>query len=678
MGKYRVAVDTGGTFTDVFIFEEEFGEVVVQKVPSTPHNPSEAIVAGMEKAGISMQDVQLFSHGTTVGTNALITRNLPLTGMVNTKGFRDVIEIRRSTKPDLWDHYKDVAPPHVARRHRLEVSERIDYAGNPIKPLDEAEARRVAEIFKKRGMKAVAVCFMNSYMNGEHEQRMKQIVQEVMPEAYVCTSSELLPDIFEHERFSTCVINAVLGPVVSDYLKDLVGKLKALGYQGDILVLHSGGGVMKAETVTNYASRIASSGIAAGAIAMNQTAQLCGYPNAMGLDMGGTSADISLTYNGELRMANEWQVEFGYPIMYPSIEVITIGAGGGSIAWVDPGGSLRNGPQSAGADPGPACYQSGGMEPTNTDANLVLGRLNTNLLEGGMTINKQAAEEAVNKIAEHYGMSLVEAAYSILKVANANMCDALRLISVQRGYDPRDFALVGFGGAGPLHAAYLARELEIPTVIIPRYPGVHAALGCLLVDVRHDLQKTYLATSASAQINEIEDIFEQLEAEARELLKQEGMTGDRVELKRLMDIRYIGQWRQLAVNVPKPITTLAKALEVFHAEHERQFSWSNPDQVVEIYGLRVTAIGKVPMPSFNKADNGEQAEMPEPRQVRQVFFEKAGGFVDTPVYRRRDLPPGAKLRGPAIVEQLDTTTVIPVGVKARIDDYLNIIMDISR
>ena len=514
MSKYRVAVDTGGTFTDVFIFEEEFGEVIVQKVPSTPHNPSEAIVAGMEKAGIAMSDVKLFSHGTTVGTNALITRNLPPTGMVNTKGFRDVIEIRRSTKPDLWDHYKDVAPPHVPRRHRLEVPERIDYAGNEVTPLDEAQARQVAEIFKKRGMKAVAVCFMNAYMNGEHEQRMKQIIEETIPGAYVCTSNELLPDIFEHERFSTCVINAVLGPVVSDYLKDLVAKLKELDYKGDILVLHSGGGVMKAETVVNYASRIASSGIAAGAIAMNQTAQLCGFPNAMGLDMGGTSADISLTYQGELRMANEWQVEFGYPIMYPSIEVITIGAGGGSVAWVDPGGSLRNGPQSAGADPGPACYQTGGTEPTNTDANLVLGRLNTHLLEGGMQISKEAAEQAVSKIAEAYGMSTVEAAYAILKVANANMCDALRLISVQRGYDPRDFALVGFGGAGPLHAAYLARELEIPKVIIPRYPGVHAALGCLLVDVRHDLQRTYLATSAGAEIQEIEDIYEDLEAEA--------------------------------------------------------------------------------------------------------------------------------------------------------------------
>ena len=277
MAKYRVAVDTGGTFTDVFVFDEDSGKSIVQKVPSTPKNPALGVVNGMERAEIGLQDVTLFSHGTTVGTNALITRDLPLTGMVNTTGFRDVIEIRRSTKQDLWDHYKDVAPPYVPRRHRLEVEERIDYAGKVLTPLNEEEARHVARIFKKRGMEAVAVCFMNAYMNGANEQRMKEIVQDELPGAYVCTSSELLPEIFEHERFSTCVTNAVLGPVVSHYLEDLVGRLKELGYKGDVLVLHSGGGVMKAETVTQYASRIASSGIAAGAIAMNQTAQLCGF-----------------------------------------------------------------------------------------------------------------------------------------------------------------------------------------------------------------------------------------------------------------------------------------------------------------------------------------------------------------------------------------------------------------
>jgi N-methylhydantoinase A len=595
--------------------------------------------------------------------------------MVNTTGFRDVIEIRRSTKQDLWDHYKDVAPPYVSRRHRLEVEERIDYAGKIRTPLNEKDARRAARVFKKRGMESVAVCFINSYMNGAHEQRMKEILQEELPNAYVCSSSELLPEIFEHERFSTCVTNAVLGPVVSHYLEDLVGRLKQLGYDGDILVLHSGGGVMKAETVTQYASRIASSGIAAGAIAMNQTARACGFQNAMGLDMGGTSCDISLTYNGELRMVKEWEVEYGYPIMYPSIEVITIGAGGGSIAWVDAGDSLRNGPRSAGADPGPACYRTGGQAPTNTDANLILGRLNTVLLAGRMKLNKEAAERAVKKIADRFGMTVVDAAHSIIEVANANMCDALRLISISKGYDPRDFALVAFGGAGPLHAAYLARELEIPTVIVPRYPGVHAALGCLLVDVRHDLFKTYLASSKEADLGSIERAFEELEAEAEAILDKEGMTGELARIIRYMDLRYVGQWRHLTVEVPKPIRTLGHALDIFHAEHEREFSWSNLDQVVEIYGLRVAAIGKVPVPSFDRSA-GPSTDAVIPAETRQVFFEEAGGFVDTPIYHREDLPSGTTLMGPAVVEQLDTTTVIPTNFKARVDGYHNIIIDI--
>jgi len=676
MAKFRTAVDTGGTFTDIFVFNEETGEVRVQKVPSTPDNPSKAIANGMEVANVAMSEVSLFSHGTTVGTNALITRNLPPTGMVCTKGFRDVIEIRRSTKQDLWDHYKDVPAPYVQRRHRLEVEERTDYAGNIVTPVNEAEVRRVAKILKKRGMKAVAVCFMNAYMNGLNEQRTKEILQEEMPDAYVCTSNELLPEIFEHERFSTCLTNAVLGPVVGEYLNDLTGRLERMGYQGDVLVLHSGGGVMKAETVAKYASRVASSGIAAGAIAMNQTAKLCGMQNAMGLDMGGTSCDVSLTYGGELRMSKEWEVEFGYPIMYPSIEVLTIGAGGGSISWVDQGGSLRNGPQSAGAAPGPACYRAGGNEPTNTDANVVLGRLNTRLLDGRMELSKSAAESAVKKIAEKFDMTTIEAANSILELANANMCDALRLISVTKGYDPRDFALVAFGGAGPLHAAYVAREMEIPKVIIPRYPGVHAALGCLLVDVRHDLTRTYLVNSKEADLDAIEAVYGELEEEARDMLAKEGVEKGNVELIRNMDLRYVGQWRNLTVNIPKPIETLDHALRIFHTEHERQFSWSNPDQMVEIYGLRITAIGKVAKPAFARYETIESIA-PKPQETRRVYFERSGGFVDTPVFRRSDLPAGARLTGPAIIEQLDTTTVIPSNVKAFVDKYLNIIMDIN-
>ncbi|MFX0200234.1 MAG: hydantoinase/oxoprolinase family protein, partial [Candidatus Hodarchaeota archaeon] len=490
---YKVGVDSGGTFTDIFVFNEETGDIAVQKVPSTPEDPSQAFMDAVETAGVSIPEVKLFCHGTTVGTNALLTRDIPLTGMVTTKGFRDVHEIRRATRQDIWDHYNDDALPYIPRRHRLEVEERTDSTGQILTQLNEEEARHVTVIFKNRGMQAVAVCFINSYANGENEQRMKEILQEELTDAYICTSSELVPEIFEHERFCTCVINAILGPVVEKYIKKLVRRLEQLGYEGDVSVLHSGGGVISAEIVPQYACRVASSGVAAGAVAMKHTAQLCGFQNAIGIDMGGTSCDISLSFNGELRVKNKFEVQHGYPIMYPSIEVITIGAGGGSIAWVDQGGSLRNGPYSAGADPGPACYQMGGEEPTNTDANLILGYLDTVLLAGRMKLSKEAAEKAIQKIAAKFDMSVVEAAYSIFKVANANMCDAIRLISVSRGYDPREFVLIAFGGAGPLHAAFLAREIGIPTVIVPLYPGIHAATGCLLVDIQHDFYRTYHA-----------------------------------------------------------------------------------------------------------------------------------------------------------------------------------------
>ncbi|TXK89813.1 hydantoinase/oxoprolinase family protein, partial [Parageobacillus sp. SY1] len=487
MKKYRVAVDVGGTFTDVFVFDDQTKNMYVTKTSSVPASPEKGILEGLEKAGIRGKDILIFSHGTTVGTNALIERKLPKTALVTTKGFRDVIEIRRGTKLNLWDAYDDVAPPYIRRRDRFELKERVDYSGRIIEKVDEKEARELARKLKRRGVEAVAICFINAYMNNENELTVKKIFEEELEGVYICTSSETLPEIFEHERMSTTVVNAVLGPIVSNYIKKLENEMRSREYEGDILVIHSGGGVMTSETVPKYAARLASSGIAAGAIASRYIANLCGYKNAIGLDMGGTSTDISLMYDGNLRITKDWYIEYGYPIRFPSIEILTIGAGGGSIAWIDKGGSLRNGPRSAGADPGPACYGKGGENCTNTDANLILGRLSENLLNGQMKLDKQKAIQSIQRIASVYNYTIEEAANAILKVANANMCDALRLISVRRGYDPREFALVAFGGAGPLHGAYLAKEMEIPVVIVPPHPGVAAAMGCLLVDVQHDI-----------------------------------------------------------------------------------------------------------------------------------------------------------------------------------------------
>ena len=499
MTKLRVAVDIGGTFTDICILDEDSGALRVAKTASTPEDPLIGAMRGLEEASVALKDVTLFSHGTTVATNALITRRLPPAAMICTEGYRDVIEIRRSNKEDLWDTYNDVAQPYIRRRDRLTVRERIDHGGRVATPLDEADAREKARILRKRGVDAVAVCFMNSFINPQHEARMKEILQEELPGVEITTSSETLPEIFEHERFSTTVVNAILSPVVGGYVSRMNDALQKGGYASDLLMLHSGGGVMTPATAGQFAGRLAGSGIAAGAIASRHIAMLCGYENSIGLDMGGTSCDVSLVFGGESRVTKDWHIEFGYPIRFPSIEVLTIGAGGGSLAWIDDAGSLHNGPQSAGADPGPACYGRGNTTPTNTDANLALGRLGTSLAGGQIELDKAASETAVRTgVAEPLGMDPVTAAKAIVSVANANMADAVRLISISRGYDPRDFALVAFGGAGALHGVALAKELSIPTVIVPPNPGVTSALGCLLVDVRHDLSQTYLALAADA------------------------------------------------------------------------------------------------------------------------------------------------------------------------------------
>lgn len=676
MSRYRVAVDVGGTFTDLIVHDEDTGNVAVAKTSSIPNDPAAAIMAALAKAEIAPSEMAFFAHGSTVGTNALITRRLPRTAVIATEGFRDVHEIRRGTKPDLWDAYSDVAPPYVRRRDRFEVPERIDYAGTVLQPLDEEAARAVARKIRERGYESVAVTFINAYMNGDHEARVKAIVEEEAPGVFVCTSHEILPEVFEHERFSTTIINACLAPVVSRYLASLTQQLRDGDYEGDVLVLHSGGGVMTAEAISRNAARIAVSGPAAGAMAGAFFAQQCGFDNAISLDMGGTSADISLMFGGEVRVANEWSVEFGYPIMFPSIEIVTIGAGGGSVAWIDAGGSLRNGPQSMGADPGPAAYQRGGEEATNTDANVVLGRLSPRgLLGGAMPLDREAAERAVSeKVGAPLGFDAVHAADAIIQVANANMADAVRLISIRRGYDPRDFCLVAFGGAGSVHAAHLARELDIPAVVVPPYPGITSALGCLLLDVRHDLFRTYLASAEGASVDAVEAEFEKLEDEGRERLAVEGITGERVQLRRLMDMRYVGQWRSLTVPVSTPLgKNLEGSLARFHQEHQREYSFSDPAQAVEIYGLRVIGLGLVDKPEFPRLSTDGDLSAAKTEE-RQVYFGEAGGFFAAAIYDRAKLPAGAVFDGPAIVEQMDSTVVIPPDWRAEVDDFGNIVL----
>ena len=672
-----VAVDVGGTFTDVCVLERPGGRLRVAKVPSTS-DPIEGVLAGVREAGIELARTALFCHGTTVATNALITRRLPKAAMVTTRGFRDVTEIGRGTRDDLWDAYKDNARPYIRRRDRLEVTERVDHHGRVVTELVEDEVREVARILAKRKVEAVAVCFVNAYANADNERRTAELLAELLPGVQISTSANVLPELFEHERFSTTVANAVLSPLVAGYVEQLAGRLKTEGYTGDLLILHSGGGVMTAEAVQEYAVRLAASGIAAGAVAARHTARGAGFENAIGLDMGGTSTDISLIYDGELRTTNEWYVEYGHPIVFPSIEVLTIGAGGGSLATIDAAGSLRNGPQSAGSDPGPAAYGQGGTEPTNTDANLVLGRLGSRLVGGGMELDRGAAEEAIRKrVAEPLGLDLHKAARAIVEVANANMANAVRLISLQRGYDPREFALVAFGGAGALHGAAIAAELGIPTVLVPPRPGAWSALGCLMVDIRHDLSEMFLVAAADADPQELESAFTRMEDRGRALLEGEGVTPDDVRLERSIAMRYLGQWRSMEVVVTKD-SGLDAAIEQFHDAHEREYSYRRDDTPVELYRLQLMATGPAAELRLPEDEPEEDAAMPEPAETRRVWFDSQDEPQDTPVYARDDLRAGMTFSGPAVIEQLDTTTLIPPGVNAEVDRTGTVRMTIAQ
>jgi N-methylhydantoinase A len=672
----RAGIDIGGTFTDLIIFDEGTGTIEITKTPSTPDNSAEGVITGLQKAQTAIPDLDFFSHGSTVGTNALIERDLPRTGLITTEGFRDVHEIRDATKEDVWDAYTDVADPYVARRDRLEVAERIDYTGDIVEPLDEDDVLEAVRVFEKRGIETIAISLVNAYVNGEHERRVKELVEDAYPEAFVCCSYEILPEMFEHERTSTTVINAALVPVVKNYLTDLGRQLGERGYENDVLAMHSGGGVMTTDAIAYYAARIANSGPTAGAIAGQYIADQCGFENAIGFDMGGTSVDVSLTHGGSIEMTDEWAVEYGYPIMFPSTDIRTIGAGGGSVAWIDEGGSLRVGPQSQGADPGPACYMRGGDEPTITDANVILGWVDPDKFLGGeMDATAGPSETVIERdIAEPLDLSLIEAASAIEQIAISNMCNAVRLLSTSKGYDPRDFAIVAFGGAGPMHACHVAREMNIPNVIVPPYPGINSALGCLLVDVEHDLSKTFVANATDEIADDLQETFAEVESEILDRLRAEEITDENIRLSHEVKMRYAGQWRSLAVPCSLPIESVADIRDQFHDKHEQVYAYSDRNLTAEIYGIHVTGRGVVEKPSFPDIETRalEDAHL----GTREVYFVEDGAFLETDLYQRERLGAGETFSGPAIVEQMDSTVVVPPGATVEVERTGNLLIEV--
>jgi N-methylhydantoinase A len=682
MSRYDIGVDIGGTFSDIVCIPEEGGEIVVAKVLSTPPAFIHGVLSALKKANVDPRGLKHFLHGSTIATNAIIERKGARTGLITTEGFRDVLEAARAERPDMYDLRWDPPAPLVPRPNRLGVRERVDYEGAVLEPLDEAAVRRAAELFEKRRIEAVAICFLNAFVNPIHEQRAKAIVRTILPEAYVCTSSEVFPEIREFERSSTTVVNAYLGPIVDHYLRDLQAHIKGWGYDGEVTIVHSGGGMMSADSARALPARTCNSGPAAGVIGGAYIGSLAGFPNVITFDMGGTSADLSLVYRGQPLMQPGSKVEFTIPVRFPCIDLVSIGAGGGSIAWVDRAGTLRNGPQSAGATPGPACYGKGGTEPTNTDANLVLGRIDPeNFLGGEMVLRQDLAARAIEtKVAKVFGMSLEQAAEGIVRLADANMIEAIRLISVARGYDPRDFALVAFGGAGPLHAVALARELHIPTVVVPRFPGVTSAFGALRVEVRHDFIQAVFQKESEFDPDRLNRIFAELEDRARKTLRGEGLAEAQMHFARFADVKYFPQNKYLTMPVPDGVLghqEMRGVVQSYIERYLREFGYTIPTDIaeVEICSARLMASGSTRKAELPRVAGGGGTA--EPRASRPVYFREAGGFVPAAVFDKAALGPGTSVAGPAILEQMDTSIVIPPGASAAVDPYLNVIINVS-
>ena len=678
MSHLILAIDVGGTFTDIIGYDSLTGSVATAKTASTPPDFIDGMLDGIAALGADPADIRLIKIGTTIATNTIITRTGARTALITTPGFTDVLHAARAARPTLYDSDWDPAPALVSRGDTLTADERITYEGEELQPLDEEGVRALASLLRSRGMEAVAISFLHSYINGDHERRARDILAKELPGSYLCISSEILPEIREFERTSTTVANAYLGPVLESYLSKLLQRLEALGYTGPILITHSGGGVMSVEAARQIPARICQSGPAAGVVAGASVGGSAGRPDVIILDVGGTSADVSLCRKGQPLIRAEWNIEFNIVINFPSVDVVTIGAGGGSIAHVDAGGVLKVGPRSAGARPGPACYGQGGQEPTVTDANLILGRLGADTrLAGKVALRPDLAEQAVDGIASALGYSRFETSAGILRIMRSNMAGAIRLVSVQRGHDPRHFALVAFGGAGPLHAVELARELSIPEVIVPWVPGLGSALGVLFVEVKHDFVQSIFATKTRFDAGKINSAFEKLESQAVERLRREGVQTEQIALRRQLDVRYYGQ-------VSGGLTLLVKGGELtdadvrgvfasFHERHNEEFGYTLPEDLaeLEIVNARVHAEGhreEPPDPRFA----GKPDRVPKPVAHRKVFFD-GPGWVETPIYQRDRLPTGYEITGPAIIEQLDSTTVLDPTAGARVDGKLNLI-----
>ncbi|GAB1576832.1 hydantoinase/oxoprolinase family protein [Bordetella petrii] len=676
---YRIGIDVGGTFTDFTMVDEQSGAVHFHKVPSTPHDPSEAIQQGiadlLRTHGVAVRDVSHIGHGTTVATNLIIERKGARVGLLTTRGFRDVLEIGRQTRPHLYDYSVGKPPVAVPRQWRIEIDERIDNTGAVLRELDEAQVHAAAQAFGAAGIEAVTICFLHSYRNAAHERRAAEIVRQVLPEVFVSLSSEVLPEFREYERLSTTVLNAAVGPRMERYLQRFLQRTRELGIDHEPHTVHSNGGLMSIASVRQYPVRTCLSGPAAGVIGAAAVGRAIGSLNLVTFDVGGTSTDVSLVCDGRPLFTSHRQVA-GYPVKTPMVDIHVIGAGGGSIAWLDDAGALKVGPHSAGAVPGPVGYGRGGVEPTITDAQIVLQRLNpVALLKGRMEVHAQAAREVIEaRVARPLNLSLEEAAQGILRIAAANMSRAIRAVSTERGHDLTDFALYAYGGAGPLHAVEVAEECGIPLVIVPQEPGTMCARGILLGDISFDFVRSEIAPASEAGWPHVAAIFAQLEQQAQAWLDGEGVAPALRSCRYAIDARYEGQ--NFEVQVPLEdfrAQGFALFIERFRQAHEREYGYVVDDRRVQIINCRLQAVGRVAKAPLAPRPAGE---LPADARLgaRRAYFGARHGWCDTPVYDRDLLPAGACLRGPALIEEMSSTTVVGPGHSVAVDAYGNLLI----
>jgi N-methylhydantoinase A len=661
-----VALDIGGTFTDLVAFDLATGSIRHAKSSTTPYDLSVGIRRTLEKSGLPIADIDTFVHGSTVAINTAIERTGARTALLVTSGTRDVYQIGRGNRPESYNFFFKRPTPYVPRRDTFEIAERLNAEGEVVTVLDRDGAAATIARLKEDGIAAAAVCFIHSWANPAHEIAVGKMLSEGAPGLFHSLSHEILREYREYERMSTTVLNAYVGPRVSTYLQDLEDLLRSFGFDGQLLIMQSNGGSMSPATAKRIPVATMESGPVGGIIAAAEATRGLGYKNVLAFDMGGTTAKVSLVQDNEPAIAQGYYVggeASGHPVMYPVVDIVEVGAGGGSIAWIDEVGALKVGPRSAGGHPGPVCYGQGGEEPTVTDANVVLGRLVADRFLGGeMPLDVAAAREAIRKrIADPLGLTVEEAALGIVRIAIAEMSLAVRSVSVGRGYDPRDFAMVAFGGAGPLHTAEIARELHIPTLIIPRVPGHFSALGMLLADLRHDYVRTYYKPLDACDFSAIEAIYAELIAEGQALLESEGVAADQMVFQRFLDMRYVGQ--EFPIQTPvsgedvarHDIATLRAA---FDRIHDRRFGHQAVDEPVEIVNLRLTAKGRRGQSTFPEVASAAPGGM---LGERRIIFTDPARPVLCPIYDRDQLASGQVVHGPSAVVEYASTTVLFEG-----------------